>query len=61
MGGIWWLNVLRFRRFAIPIVDAETKKNNKDSTETKKTITDSDVIESFNDEEKKNLSHEVKN
>ena len=44
MSGVWWLNVLQFRRFAIPIVDAETKKNNKDSTETKKTIKDSEVI-----------------
>ena len=44
MSGVWWLNLLQFRRFVIPVVDAETKKNNKDNTGTKKTIKDSEVI-----------------
>ena len=43
MSGVWWLNVMQFRRFAISIADAE-KKNNKDSTETRKIIKDSKVI-----------------
>ena len=38
---------MRFRRFAIPIADAEKKKNNKDSTEIRKTIKDSDKIGIF--------------
>ena len=49
MSGVWWLNVVRFRRFAIPIACPEKKKNNnKDSTEIRKTIKDSNVLESFN-------------
>ena len=56
MSGVWWLNVVRFRRFAIPIACPEKKKNNnKDSTEIRKTIkvdsmkgNDSNVLESFN-------------
>ena len=49
MSGVWWLNVVRFRRFAIPITCPEKKKNNnKDSTEIRKTIKDSNVLESFN-------------
>ena len=48
MSGVWWLNVVRFRRFAIPITCPEKKKNNnKDSTEIRKTIKDSNVLESF--------------
>ena len=37
---------MRFWRFAIPIACPE-KKNNRDSTETKKTIKDSNVIGIF--------------
>ena len=37
MSGVWWLNVVRFRRFARAIVRPEKKKNNKDSTEIRKT------------------------
>ena len=48
MSGVWWLNVVRFRRFARAIVRPEKKKNNKDSTEIWKTIKDSNVLESFN-------------
>ena len=48
MSGVWWLNVVRFRRFARAIVRPEKKKNNKDSTEIRKTIKDSSVLESFN-------------
>ena len=49
MSGVWWLKVVRFRRFAIPIACPEKKKNNnKDSTEIRKTIKDSNVLESFN-------------
>ena len=48
MSGVWWLNVVRFRRFARAIVRPEKKKNNKDSTEIRKTIKDSNVLESFN-------------
>ena len=50
MSGVWWLNVVRFRRFAFPIACPEKKKNNnnKDSTEIRKTIKDSNVLESFN-------------
>ena len=41
--------MVRFRRFAIPIACPEKKKNNnKDSTEIRKTIKDSNVLESFN-------------
>ena len=47
MSGVWWLNVVRFRRFARAIVRPEKKKNNKDSTEIRKTIKDSNVLESF--------------
>ena len=47
MSGVWWLNVVRFRRFARAIVRPEKKKN-KDSTEIRKTIKDSNVLESFN-------------
>ena len=39
--------MVRFRRFAIPIACPEKKKN-KDSTEIRKTIKDSNVLESFN-------------
>ena len=48
MSGVWWLNVVQFRRFARAIVRPEKKKNNKDSTEIRKTIKDSNVLESFN-------------
>ena len=48
MSGDWWLNVVRYRRFARAIVRPEKKKNNKDSTEIRKTIKDSNVLESFN-------------
>ena len=48
MSGVWWLNVVRFQRFARAIVRPEKKKNNKDSTEIRKTIKDSNVLESFN-------------
>ena len=49
MSGVWCLNVVRFQRFAIPIACPEKKKNNnKDSTEIRKTIKDSNVLESFN-------------
>ena len=48
MSGVWWLNVVRFWRFARAIVRPEKKKNNKDSTEIRKTIKDSNVLESFN-------------
>ena len=50
MSGVWWLNVVRFRRFSIPIACPGKKKNNnnKDSTKIKKTIKDSNVLESFN-------------
>ena len=50
MSGVWWLNVVRFRRFARAIVRPGKKKNNnnKDSTEIRKTIKDSNVLESFN-------------
>ena len=52
MSGVWWLKVVRFRRFAFPIACPEKKKNNnnnnKDSTEIRKTIKDSNVLESFN-------------
>ena len=41
--------MVRFRRFAVPIACPEKKKNNnKDSTEIRKTIKDSNVLESFN-------------
>ena len=40
--------MVRFRRFARAIVRPEKKKNNKDSTEIRKTIKDSNVLESFN-------------
>ena len=52
MSGVWWLNVVRFRRFARAIVRPEKKKNNKDSTEIRKTIKDSSVLESFNNNKK---------
>ena len=54
MSEVWWLNVVRFRRFAIPITCPEKKKNNnnKDSTEIRKTIKDSNVLESFNNNKK---------
>ena len=52
MSGVWWLNVVRFRRFARAIVRPEKKKNNKDSTEIRKTIKDSNVLESFNNNNK---------
>ena len=53
MSGVWWLKVVRFRRFARAIVRPEKKKNNKDSTEIRKTIKDSNVLESFNNNNKK--------
>ena len=42
--------MVRFRRFARAIACPEKKKNNnnKDSTEIRKTIKDSNVLESFN-------------
>ena len=45
--------MVQFRRFAFPIACPEKKKNNnnnnnKDSTEIRKTIKDSNVLESFN-------------
>ena len=40
--------MVRFRRFAIPIACPEKKNNNKDSTEIRKTIKDSNGLESFN-------------
>ena len=40
--------MVRFQRFAIAIACPEKKKNNKDSTEIRKTIKDSNVLESFN-------------
>ena len=54
MSGVWWLNVVRFRRFASAIVRPEKKKNNKDSTEIRKTIKDSNVLESFNNNNNNN-------
>ena len=54
MSGVWWLNVVRFRRFARAIVRPEKKKNNKDSTEIRKTIKDSNVLESFNNNNNNN-------
>ena len=40
--------MVRFQRFAIPIACPEKKKNNnKDSTEIRKTIKDSNVLESL--------------
>ena len=54
MSGVWWLKVVWFRRFAIPIACPEKKKNNnKDSTEIRKTIKDSNILESFNNNNKK--------
>ena len=44
--------MVRFRRFARAIVRPEKKKNNKDSTEIRKTIKDSNVLESFNNNKK---------
>ena len=57
MSGVWWLKVVQFRRFAFPIACPEKKKNNnnnnnKDSTEIRKTIKDSNVLESFNNSQK---------
>ena len=47
--------MVRFRRFAIPIACPEKKKNNnKDSTEIRKTIKDSNVLESFNNNNNNN-------
>ena len=54
MSGVWWLNVVRFRRFATAIACPEKKKNNKDSTEIRKTIKDSNVLESFNNNNNNN-------
>ena len=54
MSGVWWLNVVRFWRFARAIVRPEKKKNNKDSTEIRKTIKDSNVLESFNNNNNNN-------
>ena len=48
--------MVRFRRFATAIACPEKKKNNKDSTEIRKTIKDSNVLESFN----KNDSTEIR-
>ena len=47
MSLVWWLNVMRFRRFAIPIVRPEKKRIIRDSTEIRKTIKDSDKIGIF--------------
>ena len=60
MSGVWWLNVVRFRRFAIAIACPEKKKNNKDSTEIRKTIKDSNVLESFNNNNNKKDSTETR-
>ena len=60
MSGVWWLNVVRFRRFARAIVRPEKKKNNKDSTEIRKTIKDSNVLESFNNNNNKKDSTEIR-
>ena len=60
MSGVWWLNVVRFRRFARAIVRPEKKKNNKDSTEIRKTIKDSNVLESFNNNNNKKDSTETR-
>ena len=61
MSGVWWLNVVRFWRFAIPIACPEKKKNNnKDSTEIRKTIKDSNVLESFNNNNNKKDSTETR-
>ena len=47
--------MVRFRRFAFPIACPEKKKNNnKDSTEIRKTIKDSNVLESFNNNNNNN-------
>ena len=60
MSGVWWLNVVRFRRFARAIVRPEKKKNNKDSTEIRKTIKDSNVLESFNNKDSTEIWKTIK-
>ena len=40
---VWWLTVFQFLRYAILIISPE-KKENKDSTENKKTVKDSEAI-----------------
>ena len=60
MSGVWWLNVVRFRRFARAIVRPEKKKNNKDSTEIRKTIKDSNVLESFNNKDSTEIRKTIK-
>ena len=60
MSVVWWLNVVRFRRFARAIVRPEKKKNNKDSTEIRKTIKDSNALEFFNNNNNKKDSTEIR-
>ena len=62
MSEVWWLNVVRFRRFAIPIACPKKKKNNnnKDSTEIRKTIKDSNVLESFNNKDSTEIRKTIK-
>ena len=52
--------MVRFRRFAIAIVCPEKKKNNKDSTEIRKTIKDSNVLESFNNKDSTEIRKTIK-
>ena len=53
-----------FRRFAFPIACPEKKRiiinNNKDSTEIRKTIKDSNVLESFNNKDSTEISKTIK-
>ena len=51
---------MRFRRFAIAIACPEKKKKYKDSTEIRKTIKDSNVLESFNNNNNKKDSTETR-
>ena len=60
VSGVWWLNVVRFRRYARAIVRPEKKKNNKDSTEIRKTIKDSNVLESFNNKDSTEIGKTIK-
>ena len=52
--------MVRFRRFARAIVRPEKKKNNKDSTEIRKTIKDSNVLESFNNKDSTEIRKTIK-
>ena len=40
---VWWLTVFQFLRYAILVI-SPGKKENKDSTENKKTVKDSEAI-----------------